>query len=92
MWLRIIKRGDLYELFNSTDGESFNPMTVILPARLTDDNTVPGLDDPLKYIGVFADNGTFWGAPEVDASFDFFEFKVLSKQEETDGNTKGGSY
>jgi regulation of enolase protein 1 (concanavalin A-like superfamily) len=87
MWLRIIKRGDLYELFNSIDGESFKPMTVILPARLTDDNTVPCLDDPLEDIGVFADNGTSWGAPEVDASFDFFEFKVLPK-EETDGNVE----
>ncbi len=77
MWLRIIKRGGLYELFNSTDGISFNPMTVIKPARLTADNTVPCLGAPLQYIGIFADNGTSFGAPQVDASFDFFEFKVL---------------
>jgi len=81
MWLRITKRGGLYELFNSRDGISFNPMTVIEPAQLTADNTVPCLDDPLQYIGIFADNGSSFGAPEVDASFDFFEFKVLPKEE-----------
>ena len=83
MWLRIIKRGGFYELFNSTDGQSFNPAKVILPARLTADNTVPCLSAPLQYIGVFADNGTSYGAPQVDASFDFFEFKVLPKKQET---------
>ena len=59
-------------------------MKVIEPARLTADNTVPCLDEPLQYIGIFADNGTAFGAPEVDASFDFFEFTVLPKEEETD--------
>lgn len=83
MWLRIIKRGGFYELFSSTDGQSFNPAKVILPARLTADNTVPCLSAPLQYIGVFADNGTAYGAPQVDASFDFFEFKVLPKKQET---------
>jgi hypothetical protein len=84
MWLRIIKRGGFYELFNSTDGISFNPMTVIAPPRLTADNKVPCLDEPLQYIGIYANNGGSYVAPEVDASFDFFEFTVLPKQEETD--------
>ena len=56
--------------------ETFNPMKVILPARLTTDNTVPCLKTPVKYVGVFASNGPAPGAAQVDASFDFFEFKT----------------
>jgi regulation of enolase protein 1 (concanavalin A-like superfamily) len=78
MWLRIIKRAGLYELYNSTDGKTFNPMNVILPARITANNTVPCLSLPLKYVGIFANNGTARGAAQVSASFDFFEFKTLA--------------
>jgi len=77
MWLRIIKRGEVYELYNSTDGKIFNPMNVILPARITKDNTVPRLSVPVKSIGIFTSNYTSTTAPEVDASFEFFEFKTL---------------
>ena len=86
MWLRIVKRGGFYQLFSSTDGESFDPVKVILPARLTEDNTVPCLSAPLRYVGVFADNGTSFGAPQVRASFDFFEFKALPREHEANGD------
>ena len=77
MWLRIIKRGDRYELYYSTDGKTFNPMEVLLPAVLTKDNKIPGTFFKLKYMGLFANNGSAYDTPQVDASFDFFEFKVL---------------
>jgi regulation of enolase protein 1 (concanavalin A-like superfamily) len=79
MWLRIIKQGNLYKLFNSTDGQTYNPMKVLLPARMTNDNTVPCLTVPLKYLGVYANNGGSSTAPSVNASFEFFEFQWLSK-------------
>jgi hypothetical protein len=87
MWLRIVKEGNVYKLFNSTDGEDFKPMKVLLPARLTTDNTVPCLKSPLKYIGIFANNGTSTSAstPQVDASFDFFEFKTLPRKTSQEG-------
>ena len=78
MWLRIIKKGKLYELYNSTDGKTFNPIKVILPARMTKDNTVPVLSVPIKSIGIFTSNYASDNAPEIDANFDYFEFKLLS--------------
>ena len=80
MWLRIVKRDNLYILSHSTDGEYYKPMKVIQPARLAKDTTVPCLNEPLKYIGIFADNGTALGAAQVDASFEFFELKILPKE------------
>ena len=77
MWLRLIKRDGEYELYKSIDGESFIPLTALRPYRLTNDNTIPCLNAPLKSIGIIAMNGTATGAPEVDASFDFFEFQIL---------------
>jgi hypothetical protein len=81
MWLRIIKEDNLYKLFNSEDGEHFNPMEVIQPARLATDNTTPCLKAPLKYIGIFAGNGPARGVAQVDASFEFFEFKTLPRKQ-----------
>ena len=77
MWLRLIKRGNSCELYNSTDGETFNPLKVLLPVRITEDNTIPCPDFPFTKIGIFANNGGATGASEVDASFEFIEFKVL---------------
>jgi len=82
MWLRIIKHGNMYELYNSTDGETFNPMQVILPARMSINNTVPCLSVPIKSIGIFTSNFTSRTAPEVDASFEFFEFKLSSEEKD----------
>ena len=80
MWLRIVKRGDIYELLNSTDGKNFNPVKAFRVSSLAKDNTVPCLTVPLKSIGIFTSNYTSATAPDVDASFDFFEFKVLSEE------------
>ena len=81
MWLRIIKKGDVYVLYNSTDGNNFNPLKIYRSNNSAiRDNTIPILDEPLKSIGIFTSNSTSPTAPEVDASFDFFEFKVLSEE------------
>lgn len=82
MWLRITKRDNSYILSHSKDGQSFMPMKVIQPARLARDTTVRCLNEPLKYVGIFADNGTALGAAQVDASFDFFEFRILPEGRE----------
>lgn len=74
MWLRINKRGENYELYNSTDGKTFLPIKIF---RGSSGNIFPLLPVPIKNIGVFTSNYTSTTAPEVDASFDFFEFKAL---------------
>jgi regulation of enolase protein 1 (concanavalin A-like superfamily) len=82
MWLRMIKHGDLYELYNSTDGTNFNPLNVLPPDGITENNTIPCPNFPVNYIGIYSNNGNSSNGREVDASFDFFEFKTL--QNETD--------
>jgi hypothetical protein len=75
MWLRIIKRGEVYELYNSIDGKTFLPIKIY---RGSSGNIFPCLPLPIKNIGIFTSNYITSTAPEVDASFDFFEFKTLS--------------
>ena len=78
MWLRIIKKKQVYVLYNSLDGQNFNPLQIYRSNSGIRDNSIPVLDKPLKSIGIFTSNYTNDDAPDVDASFDFFEFKVLS--------------
>ncbi len=80
MWLRIIKRGDLCKLYNSIDGKTYNPLKILLLARLTEDNTIPCPSFPITKIGVFANYGSANGSLEVDASFEFLEFRVLPSE------------
>jgi regulation of enolase protein 1 (concanavalin A-like superfamily)/tetratricopeptide (TPR) repeat protein/predicted Ser/Thr protein kinase len=79
LWLRIEKRDNRYTFFISHDGETF------LHKRFPHwDNT--GLfqgdlmwgDGTVKYVGFFALNDSGSLAPEIDASFDFFEVRALS--------------
>ena len=79
MWLRIIKRGDLCELYNSTDGENFEPLTKWYSDG-DDENIIPCPSFPIDKIGVFANNGSAYGATQVDASFEFLEFRVLPNE------------
>ncbi len=80
MWLRIVKRGDLCRLYNSTDGKTFNLPKTLLQDGITDSNSIPCPSFPITKIGVFANNGNANGAPEVDASFEFLEFRVLPSE------------
>ena len=75
-WMRIIKRGEVYEFYVSTDGEAFLPVQLYRGYR---DYTYPVLPFSIDRIGIFTSNYITSAAPEVDASFEFFEFKTLTK-------------
>jgi beta-lactamase regulating signal transducer with metallopeptidase domain/regulation of enolase protein 1 (concanavalin A-like superfamily) len=70
LWLRITKQGDSYECSSSTDGKSFTVDTV---QRWGDGSP--------KRVGLFAINGSLTHPPEVDASFDFFEVRLVSARQ-----------
>lgn len=78
VWLRVTKRGNRYTFFTSLDG-----MTFIRQALLTEDNSrlvgdaVSWGDGSVRRVGIFAKNDTGSAAPEVDASFDFFEVRAV---------------
>jgi len=67
LWLRITKRGDRYEYSSSADGESYQSH-----------GELPWGDGSPKWIGLVAKNGSNSSAPEIDASFDFFEVRSES--------------
>jgi uncharacterized protein (TIGR03067 family) len=73
VWLRLIKRGNLYERSFSTDGEEY----------LSVGEREWGGDAP-KWVGILAKNGSGGGASEIDASFDFFEARSLTNAEAND--------
>ena len=67
LWLRITKRGDRYEYSSSADGESYRSH-----------GELPWGDGSPKWLGLVAENGSNSSAPEIDASFDFFEVRSVS--------------
>ena len=69
-WLRVTKRGKLYEYAYSADGESY---TVVGEKRWGDGSP--------KSVGLFAKNGLTPVAGEIDAEFDFFEARSLTEDE-----------
>jgi len=79
MWLRIIKRGEVYEFYNSTDGETFLPLELFRGFAYFDneENVFPCLPEPINNIGIFASNGTAIDTLEINASFEYFEFMTL---------------
>ena len=79
LWLRVIKRGEFCDLYVSSDGQSFQPAEVIMPAWGLSSSRIRWPDVPVKYVGIYANNGSAINAPTVDASFDFFEVKALTK-------------
>jgi len=87
VWLRVTKRGNKYTFQTSTDGKSFVPLETIVLRYGTpllfpegEPHLVWG-DGTVKHIGLFANNGSRDGAPQIDASFDFFEVKAVSPAE-----------
>jgi uncharacterized protein (TIGR03067 family) len=69
-WLRVTKRGALYEYTYSTDGEDY---------ALVQEK--PWGDGTPKSIGIFAKNGGNPLAGDIDAQFDFFEVRSLTDAE-----------
>jgi hypothetical protein len=79
VWLRVAKRGNRYAFSTSLDGKSFISQEYTLgdnTGRFRDDLTWG--DGSVKRVGIFAKKGPKSTAPEVDASFDFFEVRSLS--------------
>ena len=79
VWLRVVKRRNRYVFSISLDGETFLTATKAFddPIGLHQRGVTWGKGS-VKYVGLFANNGGAVGAPEVDASFDFFEVRSLS--------------
>ncbi len=73
VWLRLIKRGNLYERSYSTDGEEFIPVA-----------EREWCADVPKWVGILAKNGSNADASEIDAAFDFFEARSLTDAEAND--------
>ncbi|NLS96531.1 MAG: DUF1349 domain-containing protein [Planctomycetaceae bacterium] len=72
LWLRVVKRGKIYECSSSNDGKNFTS---------TADFT---WDDTPRLVGILAKNGGRPDAREIDARFDSFEFRVLTVEEKED--------
>lgn len=64
VWLRMTKRGKIYLLATSLDGQSFHQHGAFSWG-----------DGSPERIGVFANNGSGTDAPEIDARFDVFEIR-----------------
>lgn len=65
-WLRVTKRGNRYTVSTSFDGRLFQRGDVFAWGNGT-----------VKCVGLFAKNGSGTSAPEVDASFEFFEVRAV---------------
>jgi len=78
VWLRIIKRGNRYTLYTSPDGDSFIPMSpMVWPLTGVFQGCAVWGDGTVRRLGLFANSGSGPPAPEIDASFDFFEVRSL---------------
>jgi regulation of enolase protein 1 (concanavalin A-like superfamily) len=70
VWLRIVKRGSRYVTAASVDGQHY---------RIIGDETWD--DGRMAKVGLIAKNGAPDTAPDLDASFDFFEIEPLDEAE-----------
>ncbi|MHC4692964.1 MAG: M56 family metallopeptidase [Planctomycetota bacterium] len=84
-WLRMTKRGDRYQFLSSVDGKSFVPFNAPADPHGTPmtSGTLPWGDGSVDKIGLFAGNGLDSQAPEIDASFEFFEVRVFQVEAES---------
>lgn len=72
LWLRLIRRGNLYECSSSSDGKSFTAYA-----------DVSWSGSP-KQTGILAKNGYSPNAAEIDAAFDCFELRAATTEEKDD--------
>lgn len=83
VWLRVTKRGHRYTFSTSLDGKTFVPLEH--PASdytgLFQGTVVWG-DESVKQVGFLAINDSTLYAPENDASFDFFEMRAVSGEDQ----------
>jgi ankyrin repeat protein len=82
IWLRLMKRGNVYTFYTSTNGRTFTKLKspVVYDVLGLIDNSVHWGDRAVKRVGFFAHNGTQLRVAQIDASFDFFEIRVLPSQ------------
>jgi tetratricopeptide (TPR) repeat protein len=81
--LRVAKKGNRYTFSTSYDGKAFTQR--IHPLNYETGQFHRGIawgDGSVRRIGLFAINGPASGAPEIDASFDFFEVRSLPTEAE----------
>jgi len=83
VWLRVTKRGKHYTFSTSLEGRTFLPTghpawdsTGLFQGRIL------WGDGSVRQVGLFANNGSDTRAPEIDASFDFFEVRSFSDKGE----------
>ncbi|MEM6469235.1 MAG: DUF1349 domain-containing protein [Planctomycetota bacterium] len=76
IWIRVVKRGNVYERLYSHDGEQFES-----------DGELAWGDGAPKKLGVIAQNGPARAA-SIKASFDFFEVRKLTEEEKEDSRQK----
>jgi uncharacterized protein (TIGR03067 family) len=74
IWLRLAKRGCLYEFSSSTDGQQFAVH-----------GELPWGEHPPKRLGLLAVQGG--DCPPIDAHFDFFEVRPLTPEEKQNPRT-----
>jgi hypothetical protein len=78
IWLRIAKQGNIYKFSTSLDGKEFLPaVEPVIDRTGLFQGFVKWGDGAPEHVGLWALTGSE-EAPEVDASFDFFEIRALS--------------
>jgi beta-xylosidase len=78
IWLRLTKQGNIYKFYTSANGKTFAPLESTIYDRIgLIDNGVRWGNGTVKHVGIFANNGSRLEATEIDASFDFFEIRIL---------------
>ncbi|NUQ66403.1 MAG: DUF1349 domain-containing protein, partial [Pirellulales bacterium] len=73
VWLRLVKRGNVYECSSSDDGKTFHVYADVAWGTA-----------PPKQVGLLAKNGSSSRLGGVDAVFDFFEFRRITREEKND--------
>jgi hypothetical protein len=83
-WLRMTKQGDRYQFLTSKDGKSFVPFNARTDPHGTPmtGGTLPWGNGSVEKIGLFVGNGSNSQAPEIDASFEFFEVRIFQAEAE----------
>jgi tetratricopeptide (TPR) repeat protein len=83
VWLRVTKLGNCYVFSTSFDGKRFFPTRYPFAGRVEyfDPDLTWG-DGAVRQVGLVALNGWESQAPEIDASFDFFEVRAVLKETE----------
>jgi beta-lactamase regulating signal transducer with metallopeptidase domain len=83
-WLRMTKQGERYKFLTSMDGKSFVPFNASIDPHGTpmSGGALTWGNSSVNKIGLFVANGLDSQAPEIDASFEFFEVRIYQLEAE----------